>query len=339
MNRFLGVARTLVCLALCSAGWLQAEAAVVLIYHRFDDNRYPSTNISLETFRQQLEWFAENRFEVWSASQLVAQIETGEGIPDRVVVITIDDGYRSLLGAAVLLRQLHYPYSVFVSTKGIDQGAPDLLGWEALRQLCEQGAEILNHAVDHDSLLAQPGETVEDRRNRILQQVMGAQRRIDDELPPACRKRIFSYPYGEFDKLAEETLAGAGYTAFGQQSGPVAPWDSPQALPRFPVNEAYSNWPSMRVKLLSLPFPDVLEASDSIVIENPPILRLRHFSRIDDVQCFDGSGQTLDRGIDDGEYRFRAAKPLARGRNRYNCTYRSNGGERYHWLSQFWYVP
>src|SRR5210317_310987 len=140
MRSMLRAVRILLCLALCVSPWPRAEAAVALIYHRFDDNRYPSTNLSLATFRQQLEWFGENRFEVWPASRLVAQIKAGEDIPDRVALITIDDGYRSLLGAADLLQEFRFPFSVFISTRGVDEGAADLLDWDALRQLCDQGA-------------------------------------------------------------------------------------------------------------------------------------------------------------------------------------------------------
>jgi peptidoglycan/xylan/chitin deacetylase (PgdA/CDA1 family) len=316
-----------------------AHAAVALIYHRFDDNRYPATNLGLVTFRQQLEWLAANRFEVWSASQLVERLQSGASLPDNVAVITIDDAYRSLLGAAALLEEFRFPFSVFVSTRPIDEQTPDMLDWDALRGLCGRGGEILNHAMDHDSLLARPGESETARRQRILEQVTTAQRRIDSEVPAGCRAHIFSYPYGEFDRLAEATLAAAGYAAFGQQSGPVAAWDSPQALPRFPVNQSFADSPLMRTKLLSLPFPALLERPDTLVTENPPPLRLRVFPDIGRVNCFDGSGKPLQREAGEAFHVFRAAAPLQRGRNRYNCTYPSGSSGRFHWLSQFWYVP
>jgi biofilm PGA synthesis lipoprotein PgaB len=316
-----------------------ANAAVALIYHRFDDDRYPSTNLSLVTFRQQLEWLAANRFEVWSASQLVGRLQSSKGLPDNVAVITIDDAYRSLLGAAALLEEYGFPFSVFVSTQPVDLRVPDMMDWEGLRGLCRQGGEILNHATDHDSLLARTGETRDARRQRILEQLKTAQQRIDEEIPEGCRSRIFSYPFGEFDGLAEETLAAAGYNAFGQQSGPIANWDSPQALPRFPVNQSFADSPLMVTKLLSLPFPDVLDRQDPIVTENPPTLRLRSFPLIERVTCFDGSGTPLERQAEGPDYLFHAAAPLARGRNRYNCTCPSAGGARFHWLSQFWFVP
>ena len=333
------IATFLLTLALASGIPAGAHAAVALIYHRFDDARYPSTNLSLAMFRQQLDWLGANGFELWSASKLVERLESGEAVPDKVAVITIDDAYRSLLGAAELLEKYGYPFSVFVSTRPIDQRTPDMLDWDGLRGLCRQGGEILNHAADHDSLLARPGETASERRQRILEQVTTAQQRIDDEVPEDCRAEIFSYPYGEFDSLAEETLAGAGYAAFGQQSGPIAAWDSLQALPRFPVNQAFADSDLMKTKLLSLPFPDVLLPSDPVVRDNPPVLRLRRFPAIDRVRCFDGSGSSLASSIEQETYLYTASAPLPAGRNRYNCTYPSADGERYRWVSRFWYVP
>jgi len=333
------ISTALLLLLLAAANITRAEAAVVLIYHRFDDGRYPATNLGLETFRQQLEWLAANRFTVWPASKLVKQLQNGAPIPDHVAVITVDDGYRSLRGAAALLEEFRFPFSVFVSTGPIDQRLPDLLGWEELRNMCAQGAEILNHARDHDSLLARPGETDAERRRRILDQVAAAQHRIDGEIPESCRSNVFSYPYGEYDGLAEQTLDAAGYAAFGQQSGPVAAWNSLQALPRYPVNQALANSPLMITKLMSLPFPAVLDRQGPVVTENPPSLSLHVFPEIERVRCYDGQGAALERQQQNTVYRFRAAQPLAKGRNRYNCTYPSVDGERYHWLSQFWYVP
>ena len=339
MNTRTSFVTILLTLVLASGMPGDTQAAVALIYHRFDDSRHPSTNLSLATFRQQLDWLAANGFEVWSASSFIERLESGEAVPDRVAVITIDDAYRSLLGAAALLQEHGYPFSVFVSTRPIDQGTPDMLDCDGLRGLCRQGGEILNHAVDHDSLLARPGETDTARRQRIVEQVTAAQQRIDLEVPEDCRDKVFSYPYGEFDSLAMDVLAGAGYPAFGQQSGPIADWDSLQALPRFPVNQAFADSSLMATKLLSLPFPDVLERSDPVVAENPPALRLRAFPEADRVHCFDGSGTPLERTTDNDSHVFQASAPLARGRNRYNCTYPAANGQRYHWLSQFWYVP
>jgi len=326
-------------LVLAVTGARSAEAAVALIYHRFDDSRYPSTNISLVAFRRQLEWLAANRFEVWPASRLVEELKAGAVLPDNVAVITIDDGYRSVLGAVTLLEEFQYPFSVFVSTSGVDQRALDLLDWDGLRGLCDRGGEILNHGTDHVSMLARPGESDTARRQRILEQVEMAQQRLEQELPVDCQQRIFSYPYGEFDLLAEDALASAGFPAFGQQSGPIAPWNSSQALPRFPVNQAFADSALMTTKLLSLPFPAVLDRVDTVVVDNPPELHLRAFQEIDRVTCFDGKGSPLYRQVGAKTYLFKATAPLGRGRNRYNCTYPAADGRRFHWLSQFWFVP
>jgi hypothetical protein len=66
---------------------------------------------------------------------------------------------------------------------------------------------------------------------------------------------------------------------------------------------------------------------------------LRVFPDIGRVSCFDGSGAPLQREVGDDFHVFRASAPLQRGRGRYNCTYPSARSGRYHWFSQFWYVP
>ena len=40
---------------------LETPAATVLIYHRFGEDKYPSTNIDPKRFREQLEYLKTNR--------------------------------------------------------------------------------------------------------------------------------------------------------------------------------------------------------------------------------------------------------------------------------------
>jgi len=103
------IATFLLTLALASGIPAGAHAAVALIYHRFDDVRYPSTNLSLATFRQQLDWLGANGFEVWSASKLVERLGAGEAVPDRVAVIIDGEMYGGQqigIGDSITLRDL-----------------------------------------------------------------------------------------------------------------------------------------------------------------------------------------------------------------------------------------
>ncbi|MFP3983072.1 MAG: hypothetical protein ACLFV2_05200 [Desulfurivibrionaceae bacterium] len=79
-------------------GWAEESpgtGTTVLIYHRFGEDKYPTTNVSVEKFKQQMAWLKANDYKVIPLSRLVKSLHQGEKLPEKSVVITIDDGYRS----------------------------------------------------------------------------------------------------------------------------------------------------------------------------------------------------------------------------------------------------
>src|SRR4051794_23933476 len=90
--------------------------AVVFIYHRFGDDRYPSTDTKTEQFKAQLDWLAENHYEVWPLPRIVQYLKDGKTVPDHVVAITIDDAFQSFYDNAYpLLKEHDWPFTVFVA--------------------------------------------------------------------------------------------------------------------------------------------------------------------------------------------------------------------------------
>ena len=73
-----------------------ADSAVVLMYHRFAEDKYPSTSIRLDQFDAQLEHLEENGSHVIPLADLLAAFSTGADLPERAVVIPIDDADRSI---------------------------------------------------------------------------------------------------------------------------------------------------------------------------------------------------------------------------------------------------
>ena len=73
-----------------------ADHAVILMYHRFGEDQYPSTNVRLEQFEEHLEVLAQGQYNVLPLDDIVAHLQSGEPLPDRTVAITIDDAYLSV---------------------------------------------------------------------------------------------------------------------------------------------------------------------------------------------------------------------------------------------------
>ncbi|MDX1453952.1 MAG: polysaccharide deacetylase family protein [Gammaproteobacteria bacterium] len=321
-----------------------AQAGVVFMYHRFGESEYPSTNIRMEQFERQLEYLAENGYEVWPLPRLAAALEAGENIPDRVVALTIDDAYASVHGKAwPLLRRYDFPFTVFVSTDMVDSGASDYMSWQQLRELHAAGVTLANHTATHDYLVRRKDAESETAwLRRVSSDIGKAQRRLQEELGKEANEspRLFAWPYGEYSLALKDRVEKMGYLAFGQHSGAVYPGADLQALPRFPVNERYGELDDFSLKAGTRGFP-VQTVSPVDPVRNDavaPELRIRFGNsdaRLGEMVCYFGSERIEPEQVSPGEFVVQAGGDLPMGRSRYNCTAPGPDG-RYYWYSHLW---
>ncbi|MFD8226115.1 polysaccharide deacetylase family protein [Streptomyces massasporeus] len=172
--------------------------------------------------------------------------------PSRSLLVTFDDGYRSVLDEGLpVLRELKVPATVFVlggllgGTSRWMAEMPDepLLDAEGVRELAGAGLDVECHGWEHSTLLnASPEALVRNTTQaaRVLTDLTGR--------PP----RAFAYPYGDHDAPARRAVAEAGfeiafstYQAEGRFATPrvaVSPTDT-SATFRLKVLPAY---PAMR---------------------------------------------------------------------------------------------
>lgn len=319
------------------------DSAVVLMYHRFGEDRYPETNIRTEQFEAQLEVLNKEGYSVVPLSKLIASLTSGESLPPNAVVITIDDAYRSIYEIAYQrLRQYGFPFTVFVATDPVDKGLPAYMTWEQMREMASGGSTFANHGASHVSMITKlKGESDDGRLTRVLADVEKGRKRFAEQLEPL--PNVFSYPYGEYDSKIAEQLRKAGYICFGQHSGPVGPRSDRRALPRFAIAEAYADIDEFRTKINSLPMPvEALTPWEPVVRNTRPEIEItlgRTEARLAELACFvGGQGRVPVRWIEAGK-RFRVGPqhPLGTGRQRVNCTAPRNDG-RYLWFSHPWFV-
>ena len=63
------------------------------MYHRFNENKYPSTNIRMEVFKQQMEIIRNHNYEFYDPKLLLNEYKKPKN--KKKIVITIDDGFKS----------------------------------------------------------------------------------------------------------------------------------------------------------------------------------------------------------------------------------------------------
>lgn len=322
--------------------------AVVFMYHRVGDRRYPSTNIRMEQFRAQLDYLQQHDYKVWALDRIMNYLQLNEPLPDRVVAITVDDAYLSFYrNAFPLLKARDLPFTVFVSTDVVDKGLPDFMTWEQMREMKGAGAAFGNHTADHAHLVIRhQGETEDAWRDRVRGDIAEGQERLQQELGgDANKKKLFAYPYGEYDDALSKLLEDMGYTAFGQQSGAIGQHTDRRRLPRYPMNEHYAVLDEFARKAASLPLPvTAISPREPVVQDNPPRLELTLAAGdyvVSQLACYaTGQGHIATRMLQQQPLRFstQAAKPFASGRARYNCTAPTLDAKRWYWYSHPWLI-
>jgi len=314
------------------------NGAVVLMYHRFGNQKYPSTNVRMEQFKAHIEKLSEDKYTVMRLSQLVAALENDEPLPEHAVAITVDDAYKSFYERAwPLLKDAGMPVTLFAATKPIEQGYASIMSWDQVEAVdAHELGRVANHTHTHAHM---PQQSLETNREDIAR----TQTLLEEHL--GRTPTLFSYPYGEYTPEIAELVAEAGFTAaFGQHSGPIARTNPMHTLRRYAVNEAYGGMDRFNLIVNSLPLPVRELTPDQLVLDdkhNPPAYGFtahETVQNLDSLTCYASDRGKVDREILGNRVEVRLESPLPEGRSRINCTMPTRGG-RWRWLGQQFAVP
>ena len=315
-----------------------ADQAVVIMYHRFGEQDYPSTNIRVEQFEAHLAELTSGKYNVMDLPDIVKALKAGESLPDRTVGISIDDAYASTYTVAwPRLKKAGLPFTVFVSTGQVDRKLGGMMTWDQIRELQAAGVTIGHHTVQH-SHMAGASEDL----NRA--EFEDAGKRYREELGKV--PELFAYPYGEASLAVEAMAKEQGFiAAFGQHSGVLHKSLGFFYLPRFAMNEAFGGMDRFRlaVNALAMPVADLTPA-DPLVTEknNPPAMGFTLTDPkpkgLDRIACFASSeGRAHLENLGDVRFEVRVTKPFPKGRSRINCTLPGPDG-RWYWLGRQFFV-
>ncbi|HLF35630.1 MAG TPA: polysaccharide deacetylase family protein [Cyclobacteriaceae bacterium] len=309
------------------------------MYHRFGDSRYPSTNISTQLFKSQLQYLKDNNFTVITFGEAIKRISEGGKIENKTVVLTIDDAYSTFNENALpLLNQFGFKATLFVNTETV--GSPDYMNWEELTALVKNGFEIGNHSHSHAYFLNREVGMID-----FFKEDVSLSRKLLEEkigIDPS----IFAYPYGEYnEKLLEETAVLGFQAAASQHSGVFCETTNPMAIPRFPMNDQYGSMPVFieKANMKALRAKEAAESSTAYV-ENPPELKFS-FSRSDyDLKRIQGYIQGGDAILEiSGDsiisVSLKSNRRLSARRVIYTITVPAVTGKKWFWHSHLWIDP
>ena len=204
----------------------------ILMYHHFAEKTNPVTTVTPEQFREQLTALKEAGYQTVTVRQVIDYAESGAPLPDKPILITIDDGYTSnLTEAAPILEELGMCATVFVI--GINEGEeisphsgqpmkPSRFSYEEALPWVEKGVlDVQSHTYDmhqrieygyrdRDGVLRKDGESHQEYRQALLEDArMAFARREGRGLPTELV--ALAYPYGFFSMEADGIFREAGY--------------------------------------------------------------------------------------------------------------------------------
>ena len=304
---------------------------ITVMYHRFEENKYPSTNIRMIDFKQHLEMIQKKGIKFINPQNFEDELNNNK--KQRKVLLTIDDGYQSFYNNAwPLLKKSKIPFILFVSTREV--GKKGYMSWDDIREIEKYDfVEIGNHSHTHEYLIDYTDAEIENDLKtsiNIFKENLGK------------NSIFFSYPFGEYSSSLKNIVIKLGFKyAFGQHSGVVDYTKNFFEMPRFPINEKYGEIERFKTILKTLPFPfKLIKPEDKYIGDknNPPKVNIQFYDNIKNLKNINCFSNEEDKWRN-SKINFKSSNDLdiildgkfTTERGRINCSLREDSGF-YRWL-------
>ena len=235
-NKLLTAKRALAVLLLVI--FLLPEAAVfaddgkvvnVLCYHRFKKRKITDKikkkwgdiyYLNPAMFEEHIKFIKKN-YSIISMNKYLMYLDGQASIPDRSVVITIDDGYKSVYTKAFpILKKYEVPAIVYLYQDFIP-GGRNALTFDEVKEMMREGIEFGCHSKSHPILTSKWKNRNNRRKKRKMddaeyvkmleKEIIGSKIYLEDNL--RVPMSTFAYPYGTYSKEVHHFIKKAGYKA------------------------------------------------------------------------------------------------------------------------------
>lgn len=205
----------------------------VLMYHFFYDaskgEKGPDNNwMEVSAFDQQMKYLSDNNFYFPSWQEVEDYIDGKKTLPDKSVVVTIDDGDQTYIKYAIpIIEKYNVKATSFVVTSWNGDYLP--------KQYRSSHMDFQSHSHDmHRAGANGKGRFVNLSYKEALEDVTKSKNMIGD-----CT--VFCYPFGHYNDTAIKTLKDAGYRlAFTTKGGRVYKGSKKFELPRVRMSKGIS---------------------------------------------------------------------------------------------------
>jgi len=198
------------------------QTVPVLAYKSFSKDRPGLMSVTEAAFEEQMTYLKENGFHVITVEQLLDFFDFKRQIPEKSVVITIDDGWYAFYDIAFpILKKYGFSSTLFVYTDFI--GGGKAMSWEQVEELAESGFDIQCKTRTHRNMKKlREHESFKEYVASIEMELVYPRNLIKKRLGKECS--CLAYPYGETNDLVVALLKKQGYRAAFTATGNSNPF-------------------------------------------------------------------------------------------------------------------
>ena len=207
----------------------------ILLYHRFGPVVADRMTVKTSIFESHLQYLKDHGYTVIPLRHLVDYyLGKRPSIPSRSLVITADDGHKSVYTEMFpLLRKYHIPVTLFLYPSAISN-ASYAMTWNQLREMKGTGLfDFQSHTFWHPNFKEErkrlkPSEY----EDFVEKQLKKSRERLQREFN--IKVDMLAWPFGIYDEWLIRKTIEAGYVAgFTMEPRHASPSENIMALPRY----------------------------------------------------------------------------------------------------------
>ena len=303
------------------------EGVLSIMYHRFNENKYPSTNIQMDVFFKQIQLIRDLNYEFIHPENFQKNFEVPK--KQKKILLTIDDAFQSFYKVAwPFIKKNKIPFVLFVSTEPV--GNKGYMTWDQIKEVeSESFAVIGHHSHSHEYLI--------DKSNQnFINDIETASDIFIEKI--GYTPSLFSYPFGEYSEFMRKYISKNFTYAFGQHSGVIDVNKEKFQLPRFPINENYGELKRFTsiIKTYPLEYKDLSPLEKKLdASNNPPSFFVEFFDNqknIENINCYSNEGDKWEKSnikFTNNTLILKFREAFLPRRGRINCSLNDDGKWRW----------
>jgi len=211
----------------------------ILLYHRFGPTVPNTMTVTTADFEGQLKSIKSLDYTVIPLKDLLRKLkDPAVVLPERAVVLTADDGHRSVYTDMFpLIQRYGVPVTLFIYPSAISN-APYALTWQQLAEMKKSGlVDVQSHTYLHPNFRVEKKRLSADAYEKFLRkQLVFSKQALEGHLGGTVD--LLAWPYGIYDPELMSAATKAGYVAaFSIDRRPVTSAEQTMALHRYFVSD------------------------------------------------------------------------------------------------------